>query len=194
MARKSWHITPFKSSHISIKKWLKEIKRTKKENERLQKAEVHAAISVASVAAALAAIESKNSNSATKEAAVASAAALVAAHCAKTAEAMGANKQQIKTAMSSAMCATSTSDILTLTAAASTSLRGAAALKTRSGCKNMLSSNVTITPIEENTDLKFDFEQCRLILRKGTELKIKTSDGRCIMRSVSIILNHEAKV
>ncbi|KAJ0817234.1 putative VAN3-binding protein [Helianthus annuus] len=123
----SWHVNPFKSSHLSIKKWLKEIKQKKKENERLQNAEVHAAISVAGVAAALAAIAAENSNhggssspSTTKEAAVATAAALVAAHCAKNAEAMGAKKHQIRTAMSSAMSATSTSDILTLTAAAST--------------------------------------------------------------------------
>ncbi|KAJ0865119.1 putative VAN3-binding protein [Helianthus annuus] len=197
----SWHVNPFKSSHLSIKKWLKEIKQKKKENERLQNAEVHAAISVAGVAAALAAIAAENSNhggssspSATKEAAVATAAALVAAHCAKNAEAMGAKKHQIRTAMSSAMSATSTSDILTLTAAASTSLRGASTLKTRSGCKNMLNSNVPVLPIEENTELEFDFEQCRSILRRGTELRIKTSDGRCMIRSVSIVLNNEAKV
>ncbi|XP_076897475.1 uncharacterized protein LOC143550768 isoform X1 [Bidens hawaiensis] len=197
----SWNINPFKSSHLSIKKWLKEIKRKRKENERLQKAEVHAAISVAGVAAALAAIAAENSNrggsnspSATKEAAVASAAALVAAQCAKNAEAMGAKKQQIRAAMSSAMSATTTSDILTLTAAASTSLRGASTLKTRSGCKNMLNANVPLLPIEENTELEFDFEQCRSILSRGTELRIKASDGRCMIRSVSIVLNHEAKV
>ncbi|KAJ0744658.1 putative VAN3-binding protein [Helianthus annuus] len=197
---------PFKSSHISIKNWLKDFKQKKKENARLQRAEVHAAISVASVAATLAAIAAENSNysgsnstTATKEAAVASAAALVAAHCAKTAETMGAKKQQIRNAMNSAMSATSTSDILTLTAAASTSLRGASALKTRSGCKNMLNSNAPVMPVEEYTDHEFDFEQCRLILRKGTELTIRTPDGkqisgRCMMRSVSVFLNHEGKV
>ncbi|KAI7744129.1 hypothetical protein M8C21_028159 [Ambrosia artemisiifolia] len=197
----SWDMNPFKSSHLSIKKWLKEIKRKKKENERLQKAEVHAAISVAGVAAALAAIAAENSNhggsnspSTTRETALASAAALVAAQCAKNAEALGAKKQQIRTAMSSAMSATSTSDILTLTAAASTSLRGASTLKTRSACKNMLNSNAPVLPIEESTDLEFDFERCRSILRRGTELRIKASDGRYMIRSVSIVMNHEAKV
>nr|XP_043626408.1 VAN3-binding protein isoform X2 [Erigeron canadensis] len=196
---KSWHIVPFKSPHTSIKKWLKEIKQKRKENERLQKAEVHAAISVASVAAALAAIASENanhdgSNSTARDSAVASAAALVAAHCAKTAEAMGAKKKHISTAMSSAMSTTNANDILTLTAAASTSLRGASTLKTRAGCKNRLNGNAPVLPIEENTDLEFDFDQCRLILRRGAELSLKTSDGRCIMRSVSVVLNHEAKV
>ncbi|XP_071715675.1 uncharacterized protein [Rutidosis leptorrhynchoides] len=197
----SWNITPFKSSHLSIKKWLKEIKRKRKENERLQKAEIHAAISVAGVAATLAAIAAENSNDShisnrAKEAAVATAAALVAAHCAKTAESIGAKKHQISTAMSSAMSSTNANDILTLTAAASTSLRGASTLKTRSsGCKNRLNGNVPVLPIEENnTDLEYDFEQCRLVLRKGDQLSIKTSDGRRLMRSVSIVLNHEAKV
>ncbi|CAH1426687.1 unnamed protein product [Lactuca virosa] len=194
-----WHIIPFKSSNLSIKKWLKEIKRKRKENERLQKAELHAAVSVAGVAAALAAIAAQNShngalNSTTKEAAVATAAALVAAECAKTAEAMGAKKQQISSVMSSAMSATSASDILTLAAAASTSLRGATTLKTRAACKNMLNTNIPVLPIEQNTDQEFDFEQCQLILRRGTELSIRTSDGKCIIRSVSVILNHEAKV
>ncbi|KVH93626.1 protein of unknown function DUF828 [Cynara cardunculus var. scolymus] len=146
-----WHMIPFRSSHLSIKKWLKEIKRKSKENERLQRAEVHAAISLAGVAAALAAIAAENSNhggsnssTATKEAAVASATALVAAQCAKAAELIGAKKEQISTAMSSAMSATSACDILTLTAAASTSLRGATTLKTRSAYKNRLNTNVPV--------------------------------------------------
>lgn len=54
----------------------------------------------------------------TKDIAVASAAALVAAQCAKAAEAMGANKEQLSSAIGSAMCGTS--DIVTLAAAATT--------------------------------------------------------------------------
>ncbi|GJW14358.1 VAN3-binding protein [Tanacetum coccineum] len=191
--KQSWHINPFKTSHLSIKKWLKEIKQKKKENERLHKAEVHAAISVAGVAAALAAIAAENSShggsnstNIAKEAAVASAAALVAAHCAKTAEAMGAKKQQISTAMSSAMSATSENHILTLTAAASTSLRGASTLKTRSACKNRLNTNVPVLPIEENTERFLIIDLCANYFRCLT--------GRYMIRSVSVILNHEAKV
>ncbi|GMP36249.1 hypothetical protein CsSME_00008441 [Camellia sinensis var. sinensis] len=110
----SWKIAP------SIKKWLKEIKQKRKEDQRLQRAEVHAAISVAGVAAALAAIAAENrkhdASSTTKDSAVASAAALVAAQCAQVAEAMGAKREQISTVISSAMSGTSASDILTLTA------------------------------------------------------------------------------
>jgi len=114
-------ILPLKS--VSIKKWFKEIKMKKKEGQRLQRAEVHAAISIAGVAAALAAIAAENSKKESnqdRDAAVASAAALVAAQCAKVAEAMGAKKEQLSSVIGSAMSGTSASDILTLTAAAAT--------------------------------------------------------------------------
>lgn len=119
-----WNIVlPFKN--VSMKKWLKEIKQRRKEEGRLRRAEVHAAISVAGVAAALAAIAAENSKkdvpSTAKEAAVASAAALVAAQCAKVAEAMGAKREQLSSLIGSAMSGTNASDhILTLTAAAAT--------------------------------------------------------------------------
>lgn len=109
---------------VSIKKWFKEIKLKRKEEQRLQRAEVHAALSVAGVAAALAAIAAENSKEESNEdrdAAIASAAALVASQCAKVAEAMGAKKEQLSSVIGSAMSGTSTaSDILTLTAAAAT--------------------------------------------------------------------------
>lgn len=118
-----WKMVPIKTG--SIKKWLRELKQKKKENERLQNAEVHAAVQVAGIAAALAAIAVENSkrednSSPTKDTAVASAAALVAAQCAQVAEAMGAKKEQLSSVIGSALSGTSTSDILTLTAAAAT--------------------------------------------------------------------------
>lgn len=117
-----WKMAPFKTG--SIKKWLREFKQKRKEEERLQRAEVHAAISVAGIAAALATIAAENAkrddSNTTKEAAVASAAALVAAQCAKVAEGMGAKREQLGSAISSAMSGTSANDILTLTAAATT--------------------------------------------------------------------------
>lgn len=115
-------IIPLKS--VSIKKWFKEIKLRRKEEQRLQRAEVHAAISIAGVAAALAAVAAESSkkdqSNEDRDAAVASAAALVAAQCAKVAEAMGAKKEQLSSVIGSAMSGTSASDIHTLTAAAAT--------------------------------------------------------------------------
>lgn len=196
--RKKWfpwkNILPFKT--ISIKKWLKEIKLKRKEEERLQKAEVHAAISVAGVAAALAAIAAENSkkdeSSTAKEAAIASAAALVAAKCAQVAEAMGAKREQLSSVIGSAMSGTNASDIVTLTAAATTSLKGAATLKARTGCKNRL--NAPVLPLEDNNEIDFDFEKCRSVLANGTELHVETPDGNFRVRSVSIILSSKAKV
>ncbi|XP_028209677.1 VAN3-binding protein-like isoform X2 [Glycine soja] len=197
--RKKWmpwkQIIPLKN--VSIKKWFKEIKMKRKEDQRLQRAEVHAAISVAGIAAALAAIaaeSSKNESNQDRDAAVASAAALVAAQCAKVAEAMGAKKELLSTVIGSAMSGTSASDILTLTAAAATSLKGAATLKVRSGCKNRLNGGVPILPLEDNNDLDFDFEKGRSILAQGAELYVETPEGKYMPRSVSVILNSEAKV
>lgn len=193
-----WKIAPLK--HVPIKKWWKEIKQKRKEDQRLQRAEVHAAVSVAGIAAALAAIAAESSkqddaSTSAKDAAVASAAALVAAQCAQVAEAMGAKREQLSNIMSSAMTGTSASDILTLTAAAATSLRGAATLKARSGCKNKLNGSMPVLPIEDhNNDFELDFEKCRSLLAKGTELKIELPDGRYMVRSVSVTLTNESKV
>ncbi|EOY31595.1 hypothetical protein QUC31_019711 [Theobroma cacao] len=191
-----WKIVPFKG--ISIKKWLKEMKAKRKEEERLQRAEVHAAMSVAGLAAALAAIAAENSKredcNPTKEAAVASAAALVAAQCAKVAEAMGAKKEQLGSLIGSAMSGNSASDILTLTAAANTSLRGAATLKSRTGCKNGLNGSAPVLPIKDSNDFPFEFEKCRSMLAKGAELGVETPDGKYTVRSVSIVLDGESKV
>lgn len=94
---------------------------------RLQRAEVHAAVSLAGLAAALAAVASENAGKdggngrpSTRETAVASAAAVVAAQCAQMAETMGANRDQLSTMIGSAMTGTSVSEILTLTASATT--------------------------------------------------------------------------
>ncbi|KAF2316935.1 hypothetical protein GH714_006906 [Hevea brasiliensis] len=177
-------------------------KAKRKEEDRLVRAEVHAAISVAGVAAALAAIAAENSRkdesggtTTTKEDAVASAAALVAAQCAQVAEAMGAKREQLSNVIGSAMSGTSASDILTLTAAAATSIKGASTLKARTGtCKNRLNGSAPVLPIEENTQLDFDFDKCRSMLARGTQLHVQTPDGNFGVRSVSIILNSQSKV
>ncbi|KAJ7979540.1 VAN3-binding protein [Quillaja saponaria] len=197
--RKKW--MPWKqmvpSKIVSIKKWLKEMKQRRKEEDRLQRAEVHAAVSVAGLAAALAVIATenkKNESNTVKEAAVASAAGLVAAQCAKVAEAMGAKKERLSNVLGSSMTGTTASDILMLTAAAATSLRGANTLKARSGFKNRLHGNALVLPIEGNNVSEFDFERGRSVLAKGAQLFVKTPEGNSTVRSVSVILNGEAKI
>ncbi|KAG2692201.1 hypothetical protein I3760_08G041300 [Carya illinoinensis] len=191
-----WKIVPFKN--VSIRKWLKEIKARRKEEGRLQRAEVLAAISVAGVAAALAAIAEENSKkegpSTGKEAAVASAAALVAAQCAKVAEAMGAKREQLSSVIASAVSGTNASDILTLTASAATSLKGAATLEARSECKKRLNGSAPVLPIAEKNDLDFNYEKYRALLAKGAELSVETPEGKYSVKTVSVILNSQAKV
>ncbi|XP_022758281.1 VAN3-binding protein-like [Durio zibethinus] len=125
----------------TVGRWLKDRKEKKKEETRAHNAQLHAAISVAAVASAIAAIAAatvassstlgKNEQSTKTNMAVASAATLVAAQCVEAAEAMGAERDHLASVVSSAVNVRSHDDILTLTAAAATALRGAATLKAR---------------------------------------------------------------
>ncbi|XP_022988585.1 VAN3-binding protein-like [Cucurbita maxima] len=196
-----WKIVPFKN--LSIKKWLSNIRQSRKDENRLQRAEIHAAISVAGVAAALAAIaadtsRSKDHNSGCgKEAAVASAAALVAAQCEQVTQAMGAKREQLSSVIGSALSSTTARDILTLTAAAATSLKGAATLKARSDYKNKSTGGVaSVLPIEDNHEIEIDFnlEKSRSMLAKGVLLKVESPNGTYKKRSISIVQNNDTKV
>ncbi|GMH23278.1 hypothetical protein Nepgr_025121 [Nepenthes gracilis] len=177
-----WKTMPLKNVR-SIKKWVKEIQEKRKEEKRMQRAEVHAAVSIAGLAAALAAIAAEKSkqqeqpNDSSRETAVASAAALVAAQCAKVAVSMGAKRQQLSSILGSAISGTSTPDILTLAAAATSSLRGASTLKARLGCRNRLNGSAFVLPVKDSNDYDFDFEKCRSMLAKCAEITIETSEG-----------------
>ncbi|XP_068649171.1 uncharacterized protein [Aristolochia californica] len=198
--RKKWSLhlprklIPFKE--ISIGKWMKELKQKRKEEERLQNAEVHAAVSIASVAAALAAVAAENVKeelpNTTKESAIASAAALVAAQCAQIAEDMGANREQLSTAMRSAMMATGMSDIITVTAASATSLRGAATLKARPGRKQRGGGGGHILPFEGHKSFEMeDYHNYRTVLAKGTELKVRTMDGKLSAAFITALIHFQ---
>ncbi|XP_074292248.1 VAN3-binding protein-like [Silene latifolia] len=124
----------------TVGRWLKDRKEKKKEETRAHNAQVHAAVSVAGVAAAVAAIAAataassgsgKDQEAARTDMVVASAATLVAAQCVEAAEIMGAEREHLASVVSSAVNVRSAGDIMTLTAAAATALRGAATLKAR---------------------------------------------------------------
>ncbi|EXB64216.1 hypothetical protein L484_002349 [Morus notabilis] len=108
----------------TVGRWLKDRKERKKEETRAHNAQIHAAVSVAAVAGG-------NQQAAKTDTAVASAAALVAAQCAEAAESLGADHDHLTSVVSSAVNVHSCDDIVTLTAAAATALRGAATLKAR---------------------------------------------------------------
>lgn len=112
-------------------RWIKDQKERRKHELRTQNAQLHAAVSVAGVAAAVAALAASSLTcpeaSSTQHkahsktsAAIASAAALVASHCIEIAEDMGADNEQILTAVGSAINARTNGDIMTLTAGAAT--------------------------------------------------------------------------
>ncbi|KAK1439457.1 hypothetical protein QVD17_05275 [Tagetes erecta] len=131
-------------------RWIKDQKERRKHEVRTHIAQLHAAVSVAGLAAAVAALTAtsatsinsnnyNNNNSNDKEEtgcsktsnAIAAAAALVASHCIEIAEDMGAEHEQILSAVNSATIARTNGDIMTLTAGAATALRGAATLRAR---------------------------------------------------------------
>ncbi|KAJ4802814.1 auxin canalization protein (DUF828) [Rhynchospora pubera] len=128
----------------------KNCRRKRKEVLRFHEAQVHAALSVARLAAAIAGtvansnIEASNISSkrfclskqrgntdVDMNTIVASAAALVATVCAEAAEAVGAKRNQVTSAIRTGLESRSSADMLTLTATAATCLRGAATLKQR---------------------------------------------------------------
>ncbi|KAF3794251.1 hypothetical protein EJ110_NYTH01122 [Nymphaea thermarum] len=211
----------------SIRLWLKEIKRKRKEETRLRKAEAHAAISVAGVAAVLAAVAAENvrkksnrgqhqqkrqgkddeeeTNNA-RDAVLASAAALVAAQCVEVAQTMGAKKDQLGSAIGFALTAKDAGDIITLTAAAATSLRGAATLRARTATRTRgaRSADEIVQLLQYNTRsgidsearpqdiIGFDFLKGRSVLACETQFNVVTRNGKCKPR-LSIVHNMEAK-
>uniref|UniRef100_A0ACD5THY3 Uncharacterized protein n=2 Tax=Avena sativa TaxID=4498 RepID=A0ACD5THY3_AVESA len=112
-------------------------RRRRRDELRLHSAQAHAAVSVAQLAAAIAGVVSGcelrrgDADSGKLGAVLASAAALVATVCAEAAESAGANRPHVTSAVKTGLESRSPADLLTLTAAAATCLRGAAALKLR---------------------------------------------------------------
>ncbi|CAL9029352.1 unnamed protein product [Prunus brigantina] len=106
----------------------------KKDKERVERARVHSAVSIAGVAAALAAVtaaENSSGSGSKTTMALALATELLASHCIEMAELAGANHDRVASAVRSAVDIQSPGDLMTLTAAAATALRGESALKSR---------------------------------------------------------------
>ncbi|KAJ0254780.1 Auxin canalization protein [Hirschfeldia incana] len=133
-------ITARTTQSKTVGRLIKDRKEKKKEETRAQNAQIHATVSVAGVAAAVAAIAAATAASSSTgkdeqmgktDMAVASAATLVAAQCVEAAEVMGAERDYVASVVSSAVNVRSAGDIMTLTAGASTALRGVATLKAK---------------------------------------------------------------
>ncbi|XP_073124576.1 VAN3-binding protein-like isoform X2 [Henckelia pumila] len=206
----------------TVGRWLKDRREKKKEEARAHNAQLHASISVAGVAAAIAAIAAataassaagKDEQMAKTDMAVASAATLVAAQCVEAAEVMGAEREILASVVSSAVNVRSAGDIMTLTAAAATALRGAATLKARA-LKDVWNIAAVI-PVDKgmgatnngsNGSLNGSFSGelvaeenflgicSRELLARGGELLKRTRKGDLHWKIVSVYINRMGQV
>ncbi|CAJ1977163.1 unnamed protein product [Sphenostylis stenocarpa] len=212
----------------TVGRWLKDRKEKKKEETRAHNAQLHAAVSVAGVAAAVAAIAAataassgagKDEQMAKTDMAVASAATLVAAQCVEVAEALGAEREHLASVVSSAVNVRSAGDIMTLTAAAATALRGAATLKARA--LKEVWNIAAVIPVEKNlgavggnnknnngsngnsnssfsgelvTENNFLGICSRELLARGCELLKRTRKGDLHWKVVSVYINRMNQV
>lgn len=186
------------SQHQSIGKWFQvhvhhretcRLKQSRKEKQRAEKAHVHAMVSVARVAAAVAAVAAATSSDAqaTKMAtAMASATELLASHCVEAAQHAGARHEQVAGAVQAAVGVRSPGDLMTLTAAAATALRGAATLKQR--VQRETRSNASVLPYEKGNSWSPD------IWCKEGELLKRTRKGDLQKIRVSIYINKRSQV
>ncbi|KAJ7954841.1 VAN3-binding protein-like [Quillaja saponaria] len=224
------NFTPFRTAAVgggattgggkTVGRWLKDRREKKKEETRAHNAQLHATVSVAGVAAAVAAIaaataassgSSKDEQMAKTDMAVASAATLVAAQCVEAAEAMGAEREHLASVVSSAVNVRSAGDIMTLTAAAATALRGAATLKART--LKEVWNIAAVIPVEKgigavggngNSNSSFSGELVpeenflgicsRELLARGCELLKRTREGDLHWKIVSVYINRMNQV
>ncbi|KAL6645321.1 hypothetical protein ACP70R_016929 [Stipagrostis hirtigluma subsp. patula] len=172
------------------KNWFQQ-KQTSKHN-RKDKAQVHAMVSVARVAAAVAAVSAATTtttggdHSSKMAAAMASATELLASHCAEIAQLAGAGHQQVACAVRSAVDATNPGDLVTLTAAAATALRGAATTKQR--VQRETRSNASVLPCDKAPSWTPD-----VWCKEGDLLK-RTRKGNLHKKRVSIYINKRSQV
>ncbi|RCV43815.1 hypothetical protein SETIT_9G324100v2 [Setaria italica] len=186
--------------HQSIGRWFQvhhretcRVKQRGKEKQRAEKAHVHAMVSVARVAAAVAAVAAATScdAQATKmAAAMASATELLASHCVEAAQHAGARHEQVAGAVQAAVGVRSPGDLMTLTAAAATALRGAATLKQR--VQRETRSNASVLPYEKGSEKGHSWSTD--IWCKEGELLKRTRKGDLHKTRLSIYINKRSQV
>ncbi|OIV93352.1 hypothetical protein TanjilG_31399 [Lupinus angustifolius] len=125
----------------------------KKDRTRLENASVHSAVSIAGLASALASVASSSEDYSSSSCdtklnlALASATQLLASYCIEMAEVAGAEHDLVASSVKSAVDIHTPGDLMTLTAAAATALRGEAALRSRLPKESK--RNATISPYDK---------------------------------------------
>ncbi|XAR70471.1 hypothetical protein NMG60_11027325 [Bertholletia excelsa] len=175
----------------------------RKDKVRAENARLHASICVAKLAAALAAVaamENSKESSSKMSVALASATELLASHCIEMAESAGVERDRLSSAIRLAVDIQGPSDIVTLTAAAATALRGDAALRAR--FPKEAKKNASISPYEKvmtatpeaqkfvpvQSEMEEEDPQCKGDLFQHTE------KGELRLRRVSIYINKKSQV
>lgn len=185
---------------VSIGKWFhhKELGSSgvkKKDRMRVENARVHATMSVAGLAAALAsaaAAENSSGSGSKMSAALASATELLASHCIEIAESAGADHDRLASVVRSAVDIQSPGDLMTLTAAAATALRGEAALKVR--LQKETRKNASISPYEAPFVADFHSEMEEQDPPCTGELQQHTQKGVLRWKRVTIYINKKSQV
>ncbi|KAL9265936.1 VAN3-binding protein-like protein [Drosera capensis] len=177
------------SNHGSVKK---------KDRARAENAHMHAAVSVAGLAAAVAAIAAEqNSNSGSKMSqAVASAAELLATQCIEIAE-QTTDHEHVTSVVRSAVDIRTAGDLMTLTAAAATALRGEAALRAR--LPKEARRNAAISPYERHMTEAHNVDPFHHGLANHHqpyvgELQLQTEKGGLQSKHVSVYVNKKSQV
>uniref|UniRef100_A0ACD5WGE9 Uncharacterized protein n=1 Tax=Avena sativa TaxID=4498 RepID=A0ACD5WGE9_AVESA len=161
-----------------------------KHSRKDDRALAHSMVSVAQVSAAVAAVTAaacRDSQDPKVAAAMASATKLLASHCAEAAQLAGAGREQVSSAVRSAVGVASPGDLMTLTAAAATALRGAETLKKRAQ-RQSTRSNASVLPYEKAPSWTPD-----IWCKEGKLLK-RTRKGSLHKRRVSIYINKRSQV
>ncbi|KAM0864309.1 hypothetical protein ACQ4PT_044002 [Festuca glaucescens] len=158
---------------------------------RAERARVHAAVSVASVAAAVAALAAgavspEDPEDAKMDAALASATQLLASHCIEFAELAGADHDQVASAIEGAVDVRSPGDLMTLTAAAATALRGATALRQRE--QREARNKAAVSPYDKAGGCRPD-----IWCKEGTLLK-RSRKSALRWKRVSVYINKRSQV
>ncbi|CAN6460951.1 unnamed protein product [Victoria cruziana] len=183
----------------SISTLSEEYKEKRKDGLRVQRAQVHAALSVAGVAAAILGFAANSTSG--WDPGLVSAASLVAAVCAETAEALGADRACVSSVINSAILACSPNEILTLTASAATCLRGAATLQgrvhsDRGLCTHQCAKRDPDQPINNGKDTHHHTDSMvnEAALSSGADLPIRTHDGKKTQkRNVRVFPSHSVQ-
>ncbi|XP_056161799.1 VAN3-binding protein-like isoform X2 [Syzygium oleosum] len=171
----------------------------KKESMRMENAHFHSAISIAGLAAGLAAVAAaQSSNSDSKmSVALASATELLASHCVELAELAGAEHDRVASVVQSAVDIRNAGDLVTLTAAAATALRGEAALKVRR--QNEVKRNAAISPYDKGMAETHTIMTLRSHIEESStpcegELWQHTTKGLFQMKHASVYINKKSQV